>query len=77
MKCSALYHVRFEDLGSFAGPLARSGYAIEYRHAGADPVSADEWCDADLVVVLGGPIGVGYARPIHGWKGRGMAYGAG
>jgi GMP synthase (glutamine-hydrolysing) len=61
MKCLALYHVRFEDLGTFADPLERAGYAIEYRHAGAAPLSADEWRDADLVVVLGGPIGVGDA----------------
>jgi GMP synthase (glutamine-hydrolysing) len=59
MKCLALYHVRFEDLGGFAAPLERAGYAIEYRHAGAAPLRLDEWRDADLVVVLGGPIGVG------------------
>jgi GMP synthase (glutamine-hydrolysing) len=61
MKCLALYHVRFEDLGTFAAPLERAGYAIEYRHAGAAPLSADEWRDLDLVVVLGGPIGAGDA----------------
>jgi GMP synthase (glutamine-hydrolysing) len=61
MKCLALYHVRFEDLGCFAEPLERAGYAIEYRHAGAAPLSLDEWRDADLVVVLGGPLGVGDA----------------
>jgi GMP synthase (glutamine-hydrolysing) len=57
MKCLALYHVRFEDLGTFAEPLERAGYAIEYRHAGATPLTLDEWRDLDLVVVLGGPIG--------------------
>jgi GMP synthase (glutamine-hydrolysing) len=61
MKCLALYHVRFEDLGTFAAPLERAGYAIEYRHAGATPLRPDEWRDADLVVVLGGPIGAGDA----------------
>lgn len=59
MKCIALYHVRFEDLGSFAAPLARAGYQIEYRHAGAAPLSPDEWREAALVVVLGGPLGAG------------------
>jgi GMP synthase (glutamine-hydrolysing) len=59
MKCIALYHVRFEDLGSFAAALARAGYDIEYRHAGAAPLAPGEWRDADLVVVLGGPIGAG------------------
>lgn len=57
MKCIALYHVRFEDLGNFAEPLERAGYDITYRHAGAAPLSLDEWRDTDLVVVLGGPIG--------------------
>ena len=66
MKCLALYHVRFEDLGSFAEPLERAGYAIEYRHAGAAPLSLDEWRDAALVVVLGGPIGAGDA-PAYPW----------
>jgi GMP synthase (glutamine-hydrolysing) len=59
MNCIALYHVAFEDLGSFAGPLRERGYAISYRHAGVDPLSPEEWTGADLVVVLGGPIGVG------------------
>lgn len=59
MKCIALYHVRFEDLGSFAVPIERAGYAVEYRHAGVSPLSNAEWTDTDLIVVLGGPIGIG------------------
>lgn len=59
MDCIALYHVRFEDLGSFAAPLAAAGYQVAYRHAGAQPLSDDEWLHTDLVVVLGGPVGVG------------------
>ena len=57
MKCIALYHTRFEDLGTFAAPLARRGYEITYRHAGATPLSDEQWCDTDLVVILGGPLG--------------------
>ncbi|PQO98532.1 glutamine amidotransferase [Massilia phosphatilytica] len=72
MKCLALYHVRFEDLGVFAEPLERAGYAIDYRHAGAAPLRLDEWSDADLVVVLGGPIGVGDA-PAYPWLGAELA----
>lgn len=68
MRCIALYHVRFEDLGTFAAPLAAAGYAIEYRHAGATPLTAAEWRDTDLVVVLGGPIGVGDAAA-YPWLG--------
>lgn len=59
MRCIALYHVAFEDLGCFEQTLRQRGYAISYRHAGADPLTEDEWSGADLIVVLGGPIGVG------------------
>jgi len=58
MKCIAVYHVCFEDLGTFADPIEKSGYAIEYRHAGSEPLTLVEWRTADLVVVLGGPLGV-------------------
>jgi len=58
MKCIAVYHIRFEDLGSLAAPIEQAGYAIEYRHAGAAPLSTAEWVDTDLIVLLGGPIGV-------------------
>ena len=59
MHCIALYHVRFEDLGAFSLPLETAGYEIAYRHAGAAPLTAEEWRDTDLIVILGGPIGVG------------------
>lgn len=55
----ALRHLAFEDLGLLAPLLRERGYArIEYRDAGVDPLdSADEFEAADLLVVLGGPIG--------------------
>lgn len=54
----AIRHVGFEDLGSFAVPLRESGYDIEYIDvAEHDPASLDP-LGADLLVVLGGPIGV-------------------
>jgi GMP synthase (glutamine-hydrolysing) len=60
--CLALQHVSFEDLGSLAPVLRASGFDIRYRQAGVDdlasPQAQAEWRDADLVVVLGGPIGV-------------------
>ncbi len=49
-------HVAFEDLGSFAGPLTRLGYRIEYLDAGLDDLSRIDATGADLLVVLGGPI---------------------
>ncbi len=54
----AIRHVHFEDLGTFAEPLSAAGFTIEYRDVGnADYLSFDP-LEPDLVVVLGGPIGV-------------------
>lgn len=58
-RCVALRHVAFEDLGLFEPVLRRQGYEVEYVQAGPDALSRQAWLDADLVVVLGGPIGVG------------------
>ncbi len=52
----ALRHVPFEDLGCFAAPLAAAGYDLRYLEAGRDDLAAA--AAADLLVVLGGPIGV-------------------
>jgi GMP synthase (glutamine-hydrolysing) len=59
MKCVALRHVAFEDLGLFGPALQERGYAIEYVQAGLGGLTPLDWVSADLVVVLGGPIGVG------------------
>lgn len=60
--CLALQHLSFEDLGSLAPVLLSMGFDITYRHAGVDDLESAhaqaEWRNADLVVVLGGPIGV-------------------
>jgi GMP synthase (glutamine-hydrolysing) len=52
----ALRHVAFEDLGNLEPCLRDEGYAIEYLEAGLDPIG-EAARDADLLVVLGGPIG--------------------
>ncbi|TFW30935.1 glutamine amidotransferase [Duganella callida] len=57
MNCIALYHLGFEDLGAFAAPLEEAGYSIRYQHAGT-PLTEAQWRDTDLIVMLGGPIGV-------------------
>ena len=54
----AICHVAFEDLGSFAPILVDRGYAIQYLEAGWDDLTALDPLAADLLVVLGGPIGV-------------------
>ena len=68
-QCLVLRHVSFEDLGVFAGPLAERGFSFDVRQAGVDPVSDAEWRDADLAVVLGGPIGV-YETDKYPWLER-------
>lgn len=66
MPCIALQHLAFEDLGRFASVLTQAGHAIDYRQAGPSALSADEWRNADLVVVLGGPIGA-YDTATYPW----------
>jgi GMP synthase (glutamine-hydrolysing) len=53
----ALRHVAFEDLDSFAPALAAAGFAVSYREAPIDDLAAPDLLAAELVVVLGGPIG--------------------
>src|SRR5580693_5928870 len=56
--CVAVRHVAFEDLG-LLGPLAAArGYEVRYHDAGIDRFDGDTLIAPDLVVVLGGPIGV-------------------
>ena len=53
----AVRHVAFEDLGSFAAVLTRRSWTISYRDAAVDDLAAPALAAADLLVVLGGPIG--------------------
>lgn len=57
----AIRHVPFEDLGILAPVLTERGYAIRYVDAGIDSVRDQSLEAADLLVVLGGPVGVGDA----------------
>ena len=57
-RCVAIQHVAFENLGVFVQPLEEAGFAISYVQAGVVPMVPELWKDADLAVVLGGPIGV-------------------
>jgi GMP synthase (glutamine-hydrolysing) len=54
----AIRHVPFEDLGCFEAPLAEAGYAIRYVDAATADFSRIGQADWDLLVLLGGPIGV-------------------
>jgi GMP synthase (glutamine-hydrolysing) len=53
----AIRHVPFEDLDGFAAALEARGYRIGYREAPIDDLGAPDLAAADLLVVLGGPIG--------------------
>lgn len=54
-----LRHLAFEDLGVFASELAERDFRVTYLDVGVDPVDAEAIVGADILVVLGGPIGVG------------------
>ena len=58
MKTAAVIrHVHFEDLGTFAEPLARAGYECQYYDVGHG-LPAEDPADVDLLIVLGAPVGV-------------------
>lgn len=57
MKATAIRHVLFEDLGILEPLLNEGGYEVEYLDAGIEDLGAA--AETDLLVVLGGPIGVG------------------
>ncbi|MCC6984545.1 MAG: glutamine amidotransferase [Bauldia sp.] len=54
----AIRHVPFEDLGTFGEKLGASGYDISYDDVGQPGFLGFEPLAPDLLVVLGGPIGV-------------------
>lgn len=54
----AIRHVHFEDLGLLHGVLEQKGYQVTYRDAGIDDFDRQDLITTDLLVVLGGPIGV-------------------
>lgn len=58
LSLQAIRHVAFEDLGSFEAPLRKAGYAIEYVDVAERDLAKLDPLAADLLVVLGGPIGV-------------------
>lgn len=56
--CLAVRHVAFEDLGLLGPLIAERGYEVRYCDAGVASIDAAALVEPDLVVVLGGPIGV-------------------
>ncbi|MBR0872059.1 glutamine amidotransferase [Bradyrhizobium tropiciagri] len=54
----AIRHVAFEDLGLLAPIMERAGWNVSFCDAPVDDLSDPAIRDADLLIVLGGPIGV-------------------
>jgi GMP synthase (glutamine-hydrolysing) len=54
----ALRHVAFEDLGLLAPIMEREGWNVSFCEAAVDDLGHRSIKHADLVIVLGGPIGV-------------------
>jgi len=54
----ALRHVNFETLGTFERPLTDAGYTLTYVDVATEDISRIDPTSPDLLVVLGGPIGV-------------------
>lgn len=58
MRCCVLQHPAFEDPGTFAPVLLEAGWIIQASHAADGLPDARDRLDADLCIVLGGPMGV-------------------
>lgn len=54
--CAVIRHVAFEDLGVWEAEIAAHGYEVTYLDAGVDDLA--QAARAEVLVVLGGPIGV-------------------
>jgi len=63
-KCLAVRHVAFEDLGLLGPLVAARGYGVRYHDAGIQAFDAETLLTPDLLIVLGGPIGV-YERDAY------------
>lgn len=61
-RAAVIRHLAFEDLGLLEPLLRQRGYDCQTLEAGVDDLSAA--ADADLLVVLGGPIGV-YEQDVY------------
>lgn len=68
-----LRHVHFEDLGTFALPFEQADYEIRYADVGDANFPPDRPEDPDLLVVLGGPIGV-YEETVYPFLAREQAF---
>ena len=61
-----IQHVSFEDLGTLAPALRAADFSIQLLQAGVDDLTQLESAACDLLIVLGGPIGV-YEQQAYPW----------
>ncbi len=54
----AIRHIHFEDLGTFEAVLIAAGYKVHYYDIGVQELWTLDPMLADLLVLLGGPVGV-------------------
>lgn len=66
----AIRHIHFENLGTFEAVLAGAGYKLHYHDIGVDSLSMLDPVQPDLLIVLGGPVGVYEtdAYPFLAWE---------
>ncbi|HET8611195.1 MAG TPA: glutamine amidotransferase [Sphingomonas sp.] len=61
-----VYHVPYERLAGFAGPIEQAGYAIERLDVGDAGFGEADFLAPDLLVLLGGPMAL-YERAEYPW----------
>jgi GMP synthase (glutamine-hydrolysing) len=59
-------HTPFEGAAGFRSPIERAGYRFERINVSDPGFAALDWLDPELVVVMGGPMGV-YEREAFPW----------
>ena len=59
-------HVAYEDLAAFRGPIEAAGYAIGHADAGAAGFDEMDFTAPDLLVLMGGPMGM-YETHAYPW----------
>lgn len=62
----AIRHIQFEDLGLFEPVLTAAGYKVTYLDMDGDALSTLDALEPDLLIVLGGPVGV-YEAEAYPW----------
>ena len=62
-------HTPFEGAAGFRQPIEQAGYDFGRINIGDPEFASLDWLDPDLVVVMGGPMGV-YERDAHPWIDR-------